>query len=552
MSPVRPRLTRGTELLGEYKGSGYAQTPYLLRRADGRMLEVSHLLHLVAASIDGTRDLGQVAARVTDESGRTISAENIAYLIEHKLRPLGVMTGADADPEPVPPRSPILGMTLRTVVIPTPVVRAATTVLRPLFHPLVVAAALAGTVALDAWLLFGPGIGSGLRAVLYTPGLLVVVALLTVLGGALHELGHATGSRYGGAEPGVIGAGIYLLWPAFFNDLNDSYRLSRAGRLRADLGGVYFNALFMLALAGVYGLTGFQPLLVVIALQNLEILQQFLPFLRLDGYYIVSDAAGVPDLFGRIRPILSGLVPGRRAAPAVAGLKRGARLVVTIWVLVTVPLLVGSLVLLGIRLPDLLAVAIDSGAIQARSLAAALQTGDVIRVLLSALHLAVLIIPLIGITLTLLRALRRCLSSGARSGFSGDGSTRRAHGIGGERPGRNHVEALRRPPPSGDGGGTGAERVSPDGPPSATARALSSLSYVVFPGIAGLACLRGATRHPDDGVWRWLGGWCLVWAAGGALWTFYAVVRDKRHPFAPVGGAPSGRPSLPSGSDRRP
>ncbi len=129
--------------------------------------------------------------------------------------------------------------------------------------------------------------------------------------GAFHELGHATATRYAGAEPGAIGAGIYLLWPVFYNDLDDSYRLGRTDRLRCDLGGVYFNVLFILVLFVAFGLTGFTPLLVVAAAQHLVILQQFLPFVRLDGYYVVSDLAGVPDLFRRIRPVLAGLVPGR-------------------------------------------------------------------------------------------------------------------------------------------------------------------------------------------------------------------------------------------------
>ena len=56
-------------------------------------------------------------------------------------------------------------------------------------------------------------------------------------------------------QAGRIGVGIYLVWPAFFTNVTDSYRLSRAGRLRTDLGGVYFNLIFMLGLAGVYAAT---------------------------------------------------------------------------------------------------------------------------------------------------------------------------------------------------------------------------------------------------------------------------------------------------------
>ena len=32
---------------------------------------------------------------------------------------------------------------------------------------------------------------------------------------------------------------------------------------------------------------------------------QLLPFVRMDGYHILSDLVGVPDLFARIKPTLA-------------------------------------------------------------------------------------------------------------------------------------------------------------------------------------------------------------------------------------------------------
>ena len=59
---------------------------------------------------------------------------------------------------------------------------------------------------------------------------------------AFHEIGHAAACRYGGGRPGGMGAGIYMVWPAFYTDVTDAYRLPRRARLRTDLGGIYFNA----------------------------------------------------------------------------------------------------------------------------------------------------------------------------------------------------------------------------------------------------------------------------------------------------------------------
>ena len=116
-------------------------------------------------------------------------------------------------------------------------------------------------------------------------------------------------------------AGTYrrrAVWiPAFYTNVTDAYRLNRAGRLRTDLGGIYFNAV-VIVLAGAAASTGWPPLLALIALSHLEILQQLLPIVRFDGYYILGDLAGVPNLFGHVRPILRSFGPGRRRDPAVA------------------------------------------------------------------------------------------------------------------------------------------------------------------------------------------------------------------------------------------
>jgi putative peptide zinc metalloprotease protein len=213
-----------------------------------------------------------------------------------------------------------------------------------------------------------------------------------VVSAVFHECGHAAGCRYGGARPGVIGAGIYLVWPAFFTNVTDSYRLSRAGRLRTDLGGVYFNAVFILGLAGVYVATSDQLLLLVIAFTHLEMLEQLLPFVRFDGYFILSDVIGVPDLFARVAPIVKSALPGGRRDPRVAGLRRGARIVVTAWVLCVIPLLMSGLGYLLLRLP-----AVDRALWRSASLQAHLMTAAAV-----GHHFAMAAVDAIGMALVAL------------------------------------------------------------------------------------------------------------------------------------------------------
>jgi putative peptide zinc metalloprotease protein len=180
------------------------------------------------------------------------------------VRPLGVLAGADGSSPELKKVDPLLALKFRAALVPERLVNAITRVFKPLFLPPVIVAVLGGLVALDVWLFAYHGIAQSLREVLYSPVLLMLMLGLVILSAAFHECGHATACAYGGARPGVMGAGLYIVWPAFYTDVTDAYRLGKTGRLRTDLGGVYFNTIFVLLTAGAYFATGYEPLLLII------------------------------------------------------------------------------------------------------------------------------------------------------------------------------------------------------------------------------------------------------------------------------------------------
>ena len=187
---------------------------------------------------------------------------------------------------------------------------------KPLFLAPVVLVVLAGLVAADWWIFFHVGVAQALRQVIYHPGLFLPLLAAVILSAAFHEIGHASACRYGGARPGRMGCGLYLAWPAFYTDVSDAYRLGRRGRLRTDLGGVYFNVVIILICTAVYLANGnLEALLLLVVIEHMEIAHQLLPVIRLDGYYIVADLTGVPDLFARIGPIVRGLRSGGPPIP---------------------------------------------------------------------------------------------------------------------------------------------------------------------------------------------------------------------------------------------
>lgn len=422
-------------LIGQYQGSGFKEAPYLLGRDDGQVVQVSRLLYLLAEALDGRGDLDQVAARVSDQFGRRVSPSNVAFLIENKLSPLGILSApGDSGNGPVAaatPAPPLLALKFRGALLPEGLVRAASTHLRPLFLPSIVVAVLATTAVLDVWIFALHGVSEGIEQILLQPLLLVALFAMMLVSSMVHEFGHATACHYGGAKPGRIGIGIYLVWLVFYNDVTDTYRLDKRARLRTDLGGIYFNLLFILIVAGAYFLTGFEPLLVLILVEHFEILRQFMPFLRLDGYYVVSDLTGVPDLFSWIKPILRSAVPGRGIDRRVLGLKRWTRVVVTAWVFLTIPFLVAGLAMLVVQAPEYLATGWDSLGLQWDAGRGAWREGDVGVAVLAVVQIIILAIPLVGTVLMFgligVRAQQAIKSRSARTAVPQPGGETGAH-----------------------------------------------------------------------------------------------------------------------------
>jgi putative peptide zinc metalloprotease protein len=269
-------------------------------------------------------------------------------------------------------------------------------------------------LAVDYWLFVVHGLGAGLRQVLRDPADLLVVLGLTVVSAAFHECGHAAGCRYGGARPGVIGVGIYLVWPSFFTNVTDSYRLDHIGRLRTDLGGVYFNLIFMLALAGIYAATSSEILLLVIAVTHLEMLEQLLPSVRFDGYFILSDLVGVPDLFAHVIPILKSALPGGRQDPRVTGLQRRARIVVTGWVLCVIPLLTFTMGYLLLYLPQVDRAVWRSASLQVHLTSVAVAGHRYAVAAVDVVGAALLALTLVGSIYVLTGLVRRAVTAGRR------------------------------------------------------------------------------------------------------------------------------------------
>jgi putative peptide zinc metalloprotease protein len=170
----------------------------------------------------------------------------------------------------------------------------------------------------------------------------------------------------------------------------------------------------MLALAGLYAATSAEVLLLVMAITHLEMLEQLLPFVRFDGYFVPSDLAGVPDLFARVIPILRSIVSRGPRDPRVTGLRRRARIMVTGWVLCVIPLLTFSLGYLLLHLPGINRALWRSSTRQAHLTAAAIGGHRYAMATVDAIGFALLALSLAGSLYIVMGLARRLATIGLR------------------------------------------------------------------------------------------------------------------------------------------
>lgn len=120
-----------------------------------------------------------------------------------------------------------------------------------------------------------------------------------------HELGHASACKYFGLRHGGIGFGLYLNFPVLYTDVTEVWKLSRMQRCVVNIAGIYFQCYWLITLLVAFLLTNNEMLRYLILIMNLGFLMTLNPFFKFDGYWIVSDILGVPNLRARSLELVS-------------------------------------------------------------------------------------------------------------------------------------------------------------------------------------------------------------------------------------------------------
>jgi putative peptide zinc metalloprotease protein len=138
-------------------------------------------------------------------------------------------------------------------------------------------------------------------------GNLIWLGLATIGVKSLHELGHALAARRVGSRCHEIGVQLFFLLPCLYTNVSDVWLTpSKWKRIAVSAAGIYVE-LFLAALAMIVwwriepGVLSSLCLNVMLVASLGTLLLNGNPLMRYDGYYILADLVGVPNLERRSR-----------------------------------------------------------------------------------------------------------------------------------------------------------------------------------------------------------------------------------------------------------
>lgn len=256
-------------------------------------------------------------------------------LVSQSLLPKGILMHPDQDAGRVAvSEQPKRGfLYIKLPLVPPGVVDPIARRLGFLFHPIALVVGLVLFLASHA-LVYGALIrDQTLDFNQMTAGSIAVIMGLSTLGTFVHEFGHAAAAAHYGCRRMTIGWGLYLIYTVLWTNVSEAWRLPRRQRAVIDIGGVHLEAMFLLGLLGLYLWTANTIFLFGFLVIDLSIAMTLNPFLRMDGYWLMSDLFGIVNLRKQQTLWMNSLVArwSGGTAPPPSGLSVRARRVLGIY-----------------------------------------------------------------------------------------------------------------------------------------------------------------------------------------------------------------------------
>lgn len=257
-----------------------------------RQFEVSELVYRILQLVDGKRTAEEIAGELNASGGSGLSAASARRLIDDVLLPNGFLIGQEAASQAA------IGRTFlhpRFSLLSQDMLRPVTDFLGILFDKRLFAVMVFFSTAVPIYTFVVLPVN---MAVVGSIGGVQLVAVygIVLATAFIHELGHSSACAHCRITHGDIGVGLYMFFPVLFADVSGVWKLDRRKRMMVDAGGVYFQMMCLPVLCLAYVLSESTIVLGAIFATCITMATALNPFLRFDGYWLVSDFFGVPNL----------------------------------------------------------------------------------------------------------------------------------------------------------------------------------------------------------------------------------------------------------------
>lgn len=130
-------------------------------------------------------------------------------------------------------------------------------------------------------------------------------ALAATFAKVIHELGHAYAAKRHGVRVPAMGVSFLVMWPYLYTDTGETWKLAdRSKQLQIAAAGMMAElvlAVFATLLWSVSPDGGFKSITFILATTTwvMTLAINASPFMRFDGYFVLSDALDMPNLHER-------------------------------------------------------------------------------------------------------------------------------------------------------------------------------------------------------------------------------------------------------------
>ena len=295
-------LYPGTQIV-EFDSSARTRT-YRVEMPDGRHFQVNEKLYELLECLRVPTALGLLAERFQQRTGEAVAIDELQRLSVH-LEEQGVIlrTGQALKPHTLadPHADSFMALHYRRDLVPARVLAPLAGVLQVLFTRTMALVLLTLIAAVHGLFYLQVGFPPTVPMENVNWPVFYCILMASFL---LHELGHLAACRRWRCPHGPLGFGLYFFNPVFYVDVTAAWRLSRRQRAVIDLGGVYVQLVFISILWLCTGFRHDATFLLAILVTDLIVLGNFEPLIKLDGYWLLSDLAGVPNLHARAMEII--------------------------------------------------------------------------------------------------------------------------------------------------------------------------------------------------------------------------------------------------------